>query len=294
MIEKPVREQLLRIGEHAAGALKCEEVRNAVQAAWVSRSFPLPLPGDARPLHVNFEPVSVGFSGVQVTPSAARLMLSLGARVSVSDTALDAALRPLPPWQPVPLTQGALHLAVPLRVSYEGLESHLASLTGKTLTMQTPAGEATLTADQIVVYPAGERIAVGAHVEAHLPGHFLATRGWLYVTARPVVSADGKAVRFADISYSRILDNQLAGLLTLMLDGQIRDRLASAGQFDLSPTIAKAKELLSRGLSEHSQRVAVKMGDPVLRLGRIVPGAGALFVEGLFTSGADLTLARSF
>jgi hypothetical protein len=239
---------------------------------------------------VNFEPLNVGFSGVQVTPSAAQLTLSLGARVFVSDTALDAAPRPLPAWKPVPLKRGALQLAVPLRISYEGLEERLSTLTGKTLSLQTPLGEATLLADQFVVYPAGERVAVGAHVWAHLPGRFLATRGWLYVTARPVVSPDGRVVRLADISYSRVLDSEVANLVTVMLDGEIRDRLASAGQFDLSPTIAKAKELLSRGLAEHGNQIALDMGEPSLRVGRIIPGGGALLVEALFTSGADMTL----
>jgi hypothetical protein len=118
----------------------------------------------------------------------------------------------------------------------------------------------------------------------------MSTRGWLYVTARPVVSPDGRAVRFADISYSRLLDSQIANVLTVMLDSAIRDRLTSAGQFDLSPTIAKAKELLSQGLAQHSKEISLDMGEPNLRLGRIIPGAGSLFVEALFTSSADIVL----
>jgi hypothetical protein len=261
-----------------------------MHAAWVSRSFPLRLPGDPRALYVNFEPQSAGFSGVHVSDSAAQLALSLGARVSVSDTASDAPAPPLPSWRPVPLKDGALQLSIPLRISYEGLESRLASLTGKTVTLKTAAGVATLVADEITVYPAGERIAVGAHVHAQLPGHLLSTRGWLYVTARPVVSPDGRSVCLADISYSRILDSQLANLLTVMLDSEIRGRLTSAGQFDLSPTLAKAKQLLSQGLAEHTPLIAVDLGESNLRLGRIIPGAGSLFVEGLFSSGADVSL----
>jgi hypothetical protein len=290
LIESSVRDQLRRLGERAADALKCEDLRKTMESAWVSRSFPLPLPGDSRALHVNLEPVSVGFSGVHVTAAGAQLQLSVGARVSVSDTALDVAARPLPRWQPVPLKQAGLQLTVPLRISYEGLESRLASLTGKALSLATPAGDATLIADQIVVYPAGERIAVGAHVHAQLPGRMLSTRGWLYVTARPVVSPDGRSVRFADISYSRLLDSRIANVLTVMLDSQIRDRLTSAGQFDLSPTIAKAKELLAHGLAEHNKQVSLDMGEPSLRIGRIIPGAGSLLVEALFTSRADVML----
>jgi hypothetical protein len=289
LVEGSVREQLRKIGERAGSVLNCEDLRRTVQAAWVTRSFPLPLPADPRPLHVNLEPLSVGFSGVQVTSHAAQLRLSLGARVSVSDAPIDFEKRPLPALDAVPLKPGAIQLALPLRISYEGLETHLESLlTGKPFSFTTPAGAATMTTDQLTVYPAGERIVVGAHVTAKLPGHFLSTRGWVYLTARPVVSPDGKSVRLADIAYSRILDSELARILTVLLDGEIRDRLVAAGQFDLSPTIAKAKELLKSGLAQHSGKVAVETGDPSLRLGRIVPGGGALFVEGLFTSKANV------
>lgn len=293
LVENGLKDKLRQLAERAASAIPCDEVRKAAQAAWVARSFPLPLPGDGRSLHVNVEPVNIGFSGVQVTASAAKLMLSVGAKLSVTDTVLDGPRKPLPHWEPVALKPGALQLAVPLRISYEGLESRLSTLLQKQLSMQTPAGEATLVADELIVYPAGERIAVGAHVRAHLPGQYLNSRGWLYVTARPVVSPDGRAIRFADITYSRILDNRLTNLLTLMMDSQIREQLTRAGQFDLSPTIAKARELLSQGLAQHSRQLEIHMGEPSLRLGRIIPGAGALFIEGLFSSGADVTVLET-
>jgi hypothetical protein len=291
LIEGSVRQQIQKIGEHAASALKCDDVRKVVEAAWVNQSFPLSLPGDPRSLHVNVEPVSVGFSGVSVTPSAAQFMVSVGARVAISDTAIGQESRPMPVWESVPLRHGALRAAIPLRMSYEGLTAHLqSSLAGKTFSLPTPAGAGTLAMDDITVYPAGDRIAVGAHINAKLPDRFLTTRGWVYLTARPEVSADGQFVRLADISYSRIMDSTLVNMLTVLLDGQIREGLASAGKLDFTSSIEKAKEVLKAGLAKHSAQLSVDMGEPSLRLGRIVPGAGALFVEGLFSSGADVAL----
>jgi len=291
LIAGSVREQVHKMGERAASVLTCESVRKAVQEVWTTRSVPLVLPEDPRPLYVNVEPLSIGFSGVTVSSSAAKFLLGLAVRASVSDTAMVAEKRPLPAWNAVSERPGALQLAVPLRISYEGLAAHLeTTLAGKPYSLRSPLGATTVTVDKVTVYPAGERIAVGAHIKAVLPVHVLATRGWLYLTARPVVSPDGRAVHLADIGYSRILDSTLARFLTVLLDGEIRERLAAAGQLDLTERIAKAKELLKSGLAKHSGPLSVELGEEDLRLGRIVPGRDDLFVEGLFTSGAEVVL----
>lgn len=288
LIEGTLRKEVQKLGERAARVLTCDNVRRAAQDAWETRSFPLQLPGDPTPLHVNVEPLSIGFSGVKILPSAVTFLLSLGVQASVSDQAIALERRPLPPWKPVALQSGRLQLAIPLRISYQSLAAHLqGAFAGKQFSL--PDG-VTVVMDKATVYPAGERIAVGAHVKMSLPGHFLSTRGWLYLTARPVVSADGKAVHLADITYSRVLDGSLARVLTPFLDGEIRQRLAATGEIDLTDRIAKVKELLQAGLAQHSGPMSIDLGAADLRLGRIVPGRDALFVEGLFSSAADAVL----
>lgn len=290
LIESAVRERIRTMGEQTASVLRCDDFRRLAQQVWFARSFPLSLPADPRPLHVNVLPVSFGFSGVQVTPSAVKLLLSLGVRASVSDTRITAAGEPPSAPQTVPLRRAALRLSLPLRIAYDGMAARLQSAFAKPLKVTTPAGAATITLDEITVYPAGERIAVGAHIRAELPGHFLATRGWLYWTARPVVSRDGRAVQLADMGGSRIRDSELAGTLAALLDGELRSRLAAAGEIDLTGRIANARSSLTSTLTRHIGATSIEMSRARMGLGRIVPGAAALFVEGVFNSGAELVL----
>jgi hypothetical protein len=239
---------------------------------------------------VNVEPASFGFSGVKVSSSALSFLVSLGARVSVTDAAIQAGNRPLPSWTPAPLAHGGVQLAIPLRISYEGLDAHLQSLLSKPITFSTPRGPAHLAVDKLNVYPAGDQLAVGVHVNATFPDKWFDTGGWLYLTARPILSADGKAVHLGEIGYSKLADNDIARTLTGLLDKQIRGLLASGGQFDLTDSISKATDLVKSGLGNQGGKMSFDMGDASIKLGRIVLGEDALFVEGLFTSGADVVV----
>jgi hypothetical protein len=286
-----LQKQLQKLGEQAAGVLKCDDIKKAVQDAWVTRSFPLALLGDPRALYVNVQPVSFGFSGVKVTSSSLAFLMSLGTQISVSDAALPSGTRPLPALTAVPLAKGGVQLSIPLRISYQGLDEHLQALFGrKPLSFPTPRGPAMLALNKFNIYPAGDKVAIGVHVNATFPDSYFNTGGWLYWTARPLLSADGKAVRLADIGYSQLADSELARMLRELLDKQIQSGLAAAGQFDLTESISKTTELVKSGLAGQGGKMSFDVGDATVKVGRVVLGQDALFVEAVFSSGADIVL----
>lgn len=294
-IRADVQKELQSLGQQALSAIKCDDIRNAMQTVWATRSFPLALFTDVSPLYVNIEPVSLGFSGVQVSSSATSFLLSAAARISVSDTAIAAATRPLPAWTAVPVRPGGIQVAIPLRVSYQGLDAHLRSLLARApLTFPTIAGPGKISVDNLNIYPAGDKLAVGVHVSATLPDSFFDTGGWLYLTARPILGSDGKTVHLSEIGYSKLVDSDVARTLMSVVDKVIRDRLATAGQFDLTDSIARATSLVKTGMGSQGGKMSYDLGDASVKLGRIVLGEDALFVEGLFTSGAaDLVLPKT-
>jgi len=286
-IRQTVQQGLRKLGEQAASVIQCVDIRSALQDAWATRSFPLALLGDPKPLYVNLEPVSLGFSGVKLSSSSASFLISLAARVSVSDAAVAVATRPLPGWTAAPVTPGGVQLTVPLRISYAWLDAHLQSiLARKPLSFATPRGPATIALDKFNVYPAGDRLAVGVHLDATFPDSFFDSGGWLYLTARPVLVPEGKSVHLADIGYSKLTDSELARMVTSLLDKEIRGNLASGGQFDLTDNIAKATDLVKTGLA--NGKTGLDFKDASIKLGRLVLGEDALLVEGVFSSGGDI------
>jgi uncharacterized protein DUF4403 len=294
LLGSTVRDQVQKMGERGAGAIQCADVRKAVQQVWRNQSFDVALPGSPQPIFVNVEPLSVGFSGVQTGPAAATVMLNLSARVSLSDTAIPASSLSLPPAQTAPITAGSLSLTVPLRISYDGLNDRARSLwVGHPYAVATPAGEAIVTIDDVKIYPSGNKVAIATHLKAAIPHRLLATTGWAYLTARPVVNATGTAVSFQDVQFSRALDSSLIQVATALFDTEISAQLANLGRLDLTQRIADAQSTLKSELAKHSGPVSVDLGTPVMRVGRIVPGSDALYVEGLLSSGARATLVGS-
>jgi hypothetical protein len=284
-IKDSVQKGLATLGAKAAGTVNCADVRNILQDVWVTRSFPLPLPGDPRPLHVNVDPVSFGFSGVKLSQTDASFLLSLGVQVSVGDAALPAQAKPLPAWTPVTAGRGGVTLAIPLRITYDSLDAHLLALLGShPLHLNTIRGPGTIAVDELNIYPSGDRIAVGAHLNAKMPDSFFDTQGWVYWTARPTLSADGKGVRLAEIGYSKLSGNPVVRMLTNLVDKEMQKGLASAGQLDLTQSLAKTAEQVKSGLG--GGKLAFDLSNASIKVGRIVAGQDALFIEAVFSAGA--------
>jgi hypothetical protein len=284
-IKESVQKGMAIVGTKAAGVLSCDDVRKAMQELWVRHSFPLPLPGDPRALYVNVDPVSFGFSGVKLTQTDASFLMSLGVQVSVADAALPAQARPLPAWTQVAAGHAGVTLAIPLRISYDSLDSHLlALLAAHPLHLNTPRGPGTIAVDQLTIYPSGDRVAVGAHLNAKMPDSFFNTAGWVYWTARPQLSDDGKAVKLAQIGYSKLSSNPLARGFMDLVDKEMQKGLAAAGQFDLTQSLAKMAQQVSSGLG--GGKLAFDLSNATIKVGRIVAGQDALFIEAVFSAGS--------
>jgi hypothetical protein len=284
-IKDGVQKALATLGTQAAGVLNCADVRKAMQEIWVTRSFPLPLPDDPRPLYVNINPVSFGFSGVKLTQTDACFLMSLGVQVEVADTALPAQAKPLPPWTKVAAGQGGVQLSIPLRITYDSLDAHLlALLTAHPLRLNTIRGPGTIAVDKLNIYPSGDRIAVGAHLNATMPDSFFDTGGWVYWTARPQLAADGKGVQLSEIGFSKLGGNPVAQMLTNVVDAQMQKGLAAAGQLDLTQNLAKTAEQIKSGLG--AGKLAFDLSHATIKLGRIVAGEDALFIEAVFSAGS--------
>jgi hypothetical protein len=209
-------------------------------------------------------------------------------KVSVADSPLPAQPKPLPAWTPVALGQGGLKLAIPLRVTYAGLDTHLLSLlSSRPLHLNTPRGPGTISVDGLTIYPSGDRIAVGVHLQAKMPDSFFSRAGWLYWSARPQLTADGKGVHLADIGSSRLAGNPVAHMLMDVLDKEMQKGLAVAGKLDFTESLAKTAEQMKSGLEGQGSKLSFDLSNATIKLGPIVAGQDALFIEALFSAGAE-------
>lgn len=291
LVEDNLRDQLNKMGKDVAESIKCDDVKKEVQKAWAARTFPVRLPNDAGSMYINVEPLGFGFSGLRVGADGANFLLMLKAAISVATKPTGVIPLALPKVETIAGETGTLTLAVPIIVSYNDLEERLtAQVVGKPITTTTPAGPASVNVRKVRVYPSGDRLVVGTLLTVHLPDWWLDTNGWIYVMAKPVSTSEGTGLKLDDLNYSRTLDNQLWNVLSVVLDATLKSQLTIAATVDLKAPIEKAKAVIVSELQKPHDDVAIIIGDPIIRLGRVVLGGKELFAEGLFNSKATIIL----
>lgn len=162
---------------------------------------------------------------------------------------------------------------------------------GKTFEGDTPAGRIRATVNKVEIYPTfGGRIAVGIDLDAKLPGKVLDTKGTVFVVGTPVT--EGKTVvRLKDLTFTRILDNQVWNALSALFDLQIRGELDKSLRYNVSGDAEKAKKALAQKLADPAAIPNTKAmaTDVDIGLGRVAVNGTDLVAEAIF--GANVTVA---
>jgi hypothetical protein len=69
-----------------------------------------------------------------------------------------------------------------------------------------------------------------------------------------------------------------------LVDKEMQKGLAAAGQFDLTQSLAKTAQQVSSGLG--GGKLAFDLSNATIKVGRIVAGQDALFIEAVFSAGS--------
>ncbi|TGV62239.1 DUF4403 family protein, partial [Mesorhizobium sp. M00.F.Ca.ET.158.01.1.1] len=81
------------------------------------------------------------------------------------------------------------------------------NLKGRDFQQQTPAGAIDVKIDDVDLYPSAGSVVVGLKVRAKLPGKFLNTTGWVYLSGLPRVERTGTAISISELHFATVLDN---------------------------------------------------------------------------------------
>jgi hypothetical protein len=177
------------------------------------------------------------------TPSMKGGVLSLGFGIQ-ADMALSYgekpaahAVEPLPGLTKSEPSTPGIHVRLPLFVSYEGLQSDwLPKLKGKDLAFKTQAGVVHVKIHNSKIYPSERGVAVGLQIAAQIPGKFLDTQGWLYLSGVPHVSAEG-VLTIEDLHFSRIVNNEVVSFVSAIGAPLIEGELSKLLTYDLRPKL---------------------------------------------------------
>jgi len=298
-IESRVREQVEAALRELPGQLRellpCGRVQETVRQLWRTHSIPIQLPA-APPLHVQVQPLAAGVSELAVRPDHLRLALALRARTAVSSRpAPRAAPGPLPPLRDFQGRGGRLRLSIPIRAGYDMIRDWLVrEFGGRDIPFEIAGRQVLARVREITVYPSAPSIAVAITFDARMPGFLPDTSGRVVLAARPVMEGGGTRIRLADLRFARELDSLLWSAVSLAFQEQIREQLSAVAVYDLDGIMKGALAELRRRLSDPAMTggVRISLGNPVLRLERVVAendalavlGTAEAFVEGEITA----------
>ncbi len=289
LIQKKLREQVHKMGDDLAAMIKCEDIRHQIQRAWNVRTFPVRLPNDDKPLYVNIEPISFGFSGVECDSKSASLVLMLTPKIDVAAKPLEVKPLVLPNVQTVPFAESSLNLAVPFHMSYADLADNISvELIGKPITTDTQAGVVTVKVRKIKVYPSNDRLAIAGLLNIGFPSSWFDINGWIYLTGTPVPINEGTGLKLEGLELSRAIDNDLWNAASVVFNGTLKSEMERIGTIDLKSRIQQAKDAIAAEFAKPLDGAVIDIGAPDIRLGSIVLASDQLSAEGIFSSKADI------
>ncbi|WP_233553330.1 DUF4403 family protein [Teichococcus wenyumeiae] len=293
-VRAQVEEALRGLPQQIKSMLPCSEVREQVLALWQPRSITVQLPA-APPLHVSIHPQSVGLSELVVEPRDLRLVLGLRARTSISSAPpapLPATF--LPPLHQLPGDQadrnGRLRLSIPVRAGYDMIRDWLMQEFGRReIPVETPLGPVMLKVRDIFIYPSAPALALAITFDADLPGHWPDVKGRVVLSARPVLSQDGRSIRLTELQFSRSLDSIVWSVVSIAFEQQIRDWLGKVAVYDMKDVMDGAMTELRQRLSDpaFTGGLRVTLTRPSLRLQQVVPENDALTILGAAEAGVE-------
>lgn len=282
-VSRALDQSLKNLGSRASDFIRCDIVRAEVLKAWRRNSIRLDVP-NAPPIYLNIRPTSIGLSKLIADESAAKFILSMKAKTSVS-TSEDKQAPPqeLPPVSSLADQPGKFRITLPIGAEYRVIETSVMQELGrKPILFDVGPAQGSLTVDGIEVFPSGDSIALGLSFRAKLPASLFDTAGKVYVTGTPIVDADGTRLRLAHIEFARMTSNPVWSVASAVFGDTIRQQIEKAAIVDLRQPIATALSEVQRAIADPARTGGIRLTltEPRLRLERVIPEAGRLTVLG--------------
>jgi hypothetical protein len=251
----------------AQDAIPCDSVKPKIASQW--RPFSIKVERDKfPPLYLNIYPKSAAFSGVIPEDDRMRVAVRVGAQTVLATTPIDTAVLPLPPLDPLTTDKGGLQVNVQAVASYDVLKQQLRQvLADKTFQKDTPAGKVEIRVRDVDVYPSKDSLALGLKIDANTPASWFDTSGWVYLSGKPTVVKDGKAIRIENIRFASVVDSAFWSTAEVVFQDEILKAIDAHATIDLSAEIDKAAGEIRQAITKANiPGLQIKAGSPDISL----------------------------
>lgn len=312
IVSEALDKQLTTLEPRLNDSIDCARFRKQLTEHWHSYSFPLDIPAantsastntnadadaaiEAQPqqVHLNIVPTGFAFSGIQTEADKLGIGFELEGTTVVASQALKAETLVLPPLRKVDFQASRTDFDLLLRADYQQLESVISPMVlNKVYSSDSAAGKVSVTVKRIALSGNSDGVTVALDFIAQLPGTRKETRGTLYLTAIPVVDANGQQLQLQNIRLSRLIDSTLWNLISNVFEGQIISAIERASTLDLSAHTRKLEQGLQSQLQDPARTggLRVRADNLEIRLQGIYAEADALVARTRVSAELDIDI----
>jgi hypothetical protein len=263
----------------AQNAIPCDSVKPKIAGQW--HPFSIKIERDKLPpLYLNIQPKSAAFSGIVPEDDRLRVAVRVGAQTILETTPIDTAVLPLPPLDPLTADKGNLKINVQAVAPYSILKQQLRrALADKTFRKDLPAGKVEVRVLDVDVYPSKDSLALGLKIDAKTPASWFDTGGWVYLSGKPTVVKDGKAVKVENIRFASVVDSAFWSTAEVVFQDEILKAIDAHATIDLSAEIDKVANEITQAIAKADVHgLQIKAGTPDISLDAVYVAASDLFV----------------
>jgi hypothetical protein len=226
-LDKALNKQKVKLATDA-------RLKKQVDNFWQDLQTPRQL-SSSPPIWLQATPKALYLSNIRIENNALQLGLSLktALQTSSNNSAPQAALTGAPAPIRQAINHSAVHLSLPLALSYEQMGASIKQGLQKK-PIELKEGNASIVINDVEVYPNNDRLVLASKITIKGFKGWFASEGEIYISGRPVVDNAAHIVRLADVEFSRRLDSPFWTVATQLLQTQLLESLQKSLAHDFS------------------------------------------------------------
>ncbi|WP_354248717.1 DUF4403 family protein [Bradyrhizobium sp. LA2.1] len=137
-------------------------------------------------------------------------------------------------------------------------------------------------------------MALGLKIDAKTPASWFDTGGWVYLSGKPIVVKDGKAIKVEDIRFASVVDSAFWSAAELVFRDEILKIVDAHATFDLSAEIDEAVSEITRAIAKADlPGLQIKAGTPDIALDGVYVASSDLVVVANLTMPVDAEVTEA-
>ncbi|WP_294536616.1 DUF4403 family protein [uncultured Rhodoblastus sp.] len=263
----------------AQDALPCDAFKPRIASQWHPLAIKIERK-NLQPVYLNIQPKSAAFSGIVPLDDRLRVAVRVAAQTLLAANPADTAAQPLPTLNPLNEDRGSLQVNLQAIASYDLLKEQLhQAIANQTFEKEVPGGKIEVRIADVDVYPSKDSLALGLKINAKVPGRWFNTTGWVYLSGKPTVGANGRAVKVENVQFAEVIDSAFWSTASSLFQGEILKALNARANFDLGKEIDKAANEISQAIAKDDvPGLKIAAGTPNLSFESIYVTSPALIV----------------